>query len=359
MDNKRIRVLIVDDSAFARKVIREVLSGDTDIEVLGIARDGLDAIEKIAQLKPDVITLDLVMPDLDGLGVLKMLSNLEDPPKVIIVSASGSDAELTIEALQNGAFDLVTKPTALPTDRLYELSSELVEKVKAAAVAKAERKVTTGFKRDVKALPLEIKKENIQARLIVIGTSTGGPQALTQFFKMLPAEFPIPIAVALHIPAGYTAQLALRITQNSAVSLIEAYTGLELKAGQAVIAPGGKHLKIIARENSFFAHVSVEPSETLYHPSVDLLFESAATAAGNTALGILLTGMGSDGTQGAKLIKNAGGIVLAESESSCVVYGMPRSAIEAHVTDAQAPLEKMVGLLLEQMRKRNKLEVER
>ncbi len=346
MSKKRITVLVVDDSAFARKVIREVLSRDSEIEVVGIARDGLEALEKIAELHPDVVTLDLVMPDLDGLGVLKALKGLSQVPKVVIVSVSGSDAELAMEALQMGAVDLVTKPTPLPTDRLYELSDELVKKVKAVAAARAINDIAAA---DYEALgPAASRAHTLaKANLIVIGTSTGGPQALTQFFKNLPEGFSIPIAVALHIPAGYTTHLAARISQNSPVPLVEAYNGLELKSGQAVIAPGGMHMKIVQREDHYIAQISSEPSDSLYHPSIDILFKSAAEAAAGNLIGIVLTGMGNDGTEGARLIKAAGGVVLAESEASCVVFGMPRSVIEADLCAAEAPLAQIPQLLLD------------
>jgi two-component system chemotaxis response regulator CheB len=345
MATKMIRVLVVDDSAFARKVIREVLSRDPAIEVVGIARDGLEALERVTELQPDVITLDLVMPDLDGVGFLKALAKLSISPKVVVVTVSSADAELAIEALQLGAVDIVTKPTPLPTDRLYELSSELVQKVKAVALAFPRRQPKDEDLKIKEFIP-KISYGRVSTELVVVGTSTGGPQALTQFFKMLPADFTIPIAVALHIPAGYTAPLAARISQHSAVQMVEAHNGLELKPGQAVIAPGGMHLRIKSREGRLYAEVSPEPLQSLYHPSVDILFKSAASSAGASAIGIILTGMGNDGTEGAKAIKDAGGMMLAESASSCVVYGMPRSVIEAGLSDAEAPIEGMVRLLL-------------
>ena len=358
----RIRVLIVDDSAFARKVIREVLSADPEIEVIGHARDGLEAIEKIADLKPDVVTLDLVMPDLDGLGVLKALPK-DTVSKIIVVSVSGSQSELAIEALHNGAFDLVTKPTALPTDRLYQMSDELIRKVKAAAVAsaKALREIialdggSDGTGTDTgdsnnsslinpKSLGL-ITASTLRTKLVVIGTSTGGPQALTYLFKHLPV-LPVPIAIALHIPAGYTVPLAARLSRTEGYPVVEAEDGMELEAGRAVIAPGGKHLRVIRRNEKFFAMVQSQPYNSLYHPSVDLLFESAAESAEAGALGVILTGMGNDGMVGSESIRKAGGRILAESSSSCIVYGMPRSVIEAGFASAQAPLSGMSNLIV-------------
>lgn len=342
MTSSRIRVLVIDDSAFARKVIREVLSRDPAIEIVGIARDGLEGLEKIAELKPDVITLDLLMPDLDGLGVLRALPK-ESPPKAVVVSVSGSDSDLAIEALQCGAVELVTKPTPLPTDRLYDLSRDLVAKVKAAAVAKvkAESRAEAPNK-PVVHVPVSSSQST---KLVVIGTSTGGPQALTQLFKALPAGLPVPLAIALHIPAGYTAPLAARLSGLGSVPVQEAVEGMELVSGQAVIAPGGMHLRVRERGGRFFAHVSREPVETLHHPSVDVLFESAAESAREGALGVVLTGMGDDGMRGSGAIRRAGGRVLVESASSCVVYGMPRSVIEAGFANAEAPLDSISELL--------------
>ena len=343
--SNRIRVLIVDDSAFARKVIREVLSSDPEIDVVGFARDGLEALERISEVRPDVMTLDLVMPDLDGLGVLRALDR-KLAPRVIIVSASAADSDLALEALQYGAVALVTKPTPLPTDRLYDLKTDLIAKVKAAATARSNL--------DPVAPPVVDRKNTLlkrtaSARLVVIGTSTGGPQALTSLFKSLPAGLPVPLAIALHIPAGYTAPLAARLSKLGSIQVDEARDGMELTPGRAVIAPGGMHLKIRERHGVFFAHVLHEPHDSLYHPSVDILFSSAAEAAGSGALAVIMTGMGSDGTIGSKAIRASGGRVLAESSSSCIVYGMPRCVIEADLATKEAPLEQLPDLLVSQI----------
>jgi two-component system chemotaxis response regulator CheB len=346
MSQDRIRVLVVDDSAFARKVIREVLAQDPEIEVIGIARDGLEALEKIAELEPDVMTLDLVMPDLDGLGVLKALPK-DSRTKVVVVSVSGSETDLALEALEYGAVDLVTKPTPLPTERLYEIKSDLVAKVKAAAAACPRPRT------QVRA-PLVLDRNRLSSgdsktRLVVIGTSTGGPQALTQLFSALPAGLPFPIAIALHIPSGFTEPLAARLSQVGAVKVTEAYEGLQLVAGQAVIAPGGMHLRIVARGDGLFCKISFEPVDTLHHPSVDVLFQSAAECVGERALGVVLTGMGNDGTAGSGKIRDKGGRVIIESASSCVIYGMPRSVLEAGFANAEAPLERIAALIVSQV----------
>lgn len=342
MSTGRIRVLIIDDSAFARKVIREVLEKDPDIEVIGYARDGLDGLEKIADLKPDVITLDLIMPDLDGIGVLKILPKM-NAPKVIVVSVSGSESELALTALEMGAVDIVTKPTASPTDKLYDMSFELISKIKSAAVAKSRitAEIEVKEKIDTLANPYTGK-----VKLVVIGTSTGGPQAITELFKSFPENFPVPVVLALHIPSGYTAPLAERVSRTSQLKLVEAYDGQELFPGMAYIAPGGMHLLIKKREDRLFAKITREPIESLYHPSVNVMFESAAHVLKDAVIGVVMTGMGNDGTSGSLKIKEYGGQIITEDASSCIVYGMPRAVVEAGASDIQVPIEKIVNNII-------------
>jgi two-component system chemotaxis response regulator CheB len=284
------------------------------------------------------------MPELGGLGVLRALPK-SGSPSVVIVSISGSETELAIEALQAGAVDIVTKPTPMATERLYELGAELVAKVKAAAEA-YPRYFASASTSEESESSLGMSLSSTPIKLLVIGTSTGGPQALTSLFKQLPSGLPFPIAIALHIPAGYTVPLSARISQSSAVFMEEARQGMELRPGQAVIAPGGQHLLIRAEGGKFFATLSMNPRETLHHPSVDVLFTSAAESAGAGVLGLIMTGMGSDGLLGAQAIRDAGGIVLAESAASCVVYGMPRTVIEAGLVNEEATLKNLSSLIL-------------
>jgi two-component system chemotaxis response regulator CheB len=337
----RTRVLVVDDSAFARKVLREALSSSSDIEVVGIARDGLEALELIAELKPDVVTLDLVMPNLDGLGVLRALRGREGP-RVVVVSISGSDSELGAEALQIGAVGLVHKTTALATQQLYELSAELVAKVRAAAVSR-NREYAPSDEATPEPPPLVRAERGV--RLVVIGASTGGPQAITRLLGALPAELPCAVALALHIPAGYTEALARRLDERCALTVFEAAHGRELRPGTVAIAPGGLHLRVRARGTGLITEVDTHPRTAPFCPSVDALFQSAAEL-GAGVLGVVLTGMGNDGVQGAGLIRSAGGRILTESESSCIVYGMPRATKEAGHSDAEAPIERMAATIL-------------
>jgi two-component system chemotaxis response regulator CheB len=343
-----IRVLVVDDSAFARKVVREILSASPRIKVIDIARDGLEALEKINDLKPDVVTLDLVMPHLDGIGVLQALPKTGGP-RVIVVSTSDAESELGIQALQAGAVEIVHKPTALATDRLYELSAELVRKVEIAALAKApvvfESPVARSSQPPAPSAAPAVPA-TAEGRVLVIGTSTGGPQALTRLLTALPGNFPLPIAAVVHIPPGYTQALARRLDQVSALSVVEAWDGLELRAGQAVIARAGMHLRLERRGPRSFAWLDLKPILTPHRPAVDVLFESAAAEFGAGVIGVVLTGMGDDGLSGSRAIRAAGGKVLAESEESCVVYGMPRCVFEAGLAEAQAPLDQMAAEIL-------------
>jgi two-component system chemotaxis response regulator CheB len=335
----RPRVLVIDDSAFARKVLREVLTSSGRVEVVGIARDGLEALEQIEALDPDAITLDLVMPNLDGVGVLKALAP-ERRIRTVVVSVSDADSELGAEALALGAFDVVHKPTTLASPLLYELGDELVRKVVAAAATRtADRASVT---------PAETARPDaaVHPAAVVIGTSTGGPQALTRLLTALPRDFPVPIAAALHIPAGYTDSLARRIDNAALIHVCEATDGLVLRPGLAVIARGGIHMRLERRGADVVARLGVDPVTAPHRPSIDVLFASAATAYDGRLLAVVLTGMGSDGLEGARAVRGAGGTVLAESPASAVVYGMPRAVWEAGIASEEHSIDTMAAAVL-------------
>ena len=348
MTERRIRVLVVDDSAFARKVVREVLSSDDAIEVIGIARDGLEALELIEAEKPDVVTLDLTMPNLDGLGVLRALraASTKPAPRCLIVSTSEADSDLAVQALVEGAIDVVHKPTALATDRLYDLASDLVAKVKAAFPAGAM--VTASVPPAVIASEAPAPRRAGQVLAVVIATSTGGPQALTELLAGLPRDLPVPVAMVLHIPVGYTASLAKRLDETCPLDVLEAHEGLAMRPGLAILARAGRQMQIVAgsgddvRVVTLAAHI-----ETIHVPSADVLFESAAAAYGGRVLGVVLTGMGQDGLQGARAIRAAGGMVFSEASSSCVVYGMPRAVFEAGLSNRVVPLHEMAAAIVQ------------
>lgn len=338
MSDARIRVLVVDDSAFARKVIRDVLSRSPELEVVGTATDGLHALEQVSLLMPDVLTLDLVMPNLDGVGFLKALPK-PNAPRVVIVSKSDGQSELVLAALEAGAVDVVQKPTALATDQLYELGAELVEKVKVAAGA-APQMAERVPRNPPKATPAKSKTE-----LVVVGASTGGPQALTRFLTKLPADYGAAMAIVLHIPVGYTKAVAERLDEVCLLDVREAEDGMELRPGLVLLGRAGLHFRVKRTAGRLVAELTAEPSDTAHRPSVDVLFASAAEEVGPSAIGVVLTGMGDDGLDGARKIHAAGGILLTESRASCVVYGMPRVVMEAGFSREQPDIDSMAAAL--------------
>jgi two-component system chemotaxis response regulator CheB len=328
------RVLVVDDSAFARTTLAKLLRASGKVDVVGTARDGLDAVVRIGELDPDVVTLDLTMPELDGVGVLRALAG-RARPRVIVVSISGDDTELGAEALSLGAVDIITKPTALASDRLSEVAGELVAKVVAAGARGAAIAIAA-------PAPAPAPQHAHRAELAMIGTSTGGPQALTQLVAALPADLAIPVAIVLHIPVGYTEALARRLDRVSALHVVEAAPGLELVPGTVALARAGFHLRV-ARSGGVLRCMIAAAPHRQFVPSVDELFESGAEVLGSRALGVILTGMGDDGLAGARAIHARGGCLVTESMSTCVVYGMPRVVDEAGLGATSLPLDRIAG----------------
>ena len=332
-----IRALIVDDSAFVRKVVREILARSPFIEVVGMARDGEEALELVSELKPDVVTCDLLMPRMDGVEFVRRQMQRQPLP-ILILTASPQDAEGVLQALDAGAVDLVQKPTALATQELLSIREELVEKVKTAA-----RAPRTLLHRSVTAPTRVSLPRPASADVLVIGISTGGPQALRYLLSQFPADFPIPTAIVLHMPVGYTAMFAEKLNEISALSVKEAEDGDLMEPGKVLLAQAGRHL-LLKRTSSgnVLAQLSAHPLDTPHRPSVDVLFQSAAEVYQSRVLSIIMTGMGDDGKQGAAWIKAKGGTVLTEAEESCVIYGMPRVVVEAGLSDASYPLEAML-----------------
>ena len=312
------RVLVVDDSAFARKVVRESLQTSPQIEVVGTARDGIDALEKITALQPDVITLDLEMPKLDGLGVLAALTPAQRA-RVIVVSMADGESDIGISALSFGVFDLVHKPTALAVASLHDIAEELVTKVllaSAQAPGRAQEFET------IAEPPLA--PGAISDRVVLIGTSTGGPQALTRLLKAFPANFPAPIAIVLHIPAGYTGPLAERLNAECALEVLEAQPGLELRPGRAVLAQAGVHMRLVASGDVVTVRLDPEPSSSVHRPSVNVLFESARRPASAGASSPSCSrAWGTTASPVRAPLPKQADKVLTEAEASCVVYGMP------------------------------------
>ena len=328
----RPRVLVVDDSAFARTVLSRILRGSGVIDVVGTARDGRDALERIEALDPDVVTLDLNMPELDGIGVLRALAG-RPRPRVIVVSMSGIASELGVEALALGAVDVVTKPTAVASDRLYELGGELIAKTLACVSGAPVPAVDPAPATARQARPV---------RLVMVGTSTGGPQALTRLLAALPADLSVPVVMVLHIPVGYTEALAHRLDTVSPLHVVEASDGLQLRPGLAVLARAGMQLRVEREGETLLTRLSNTPLEP-FMPSVNQMFLSGAEAVGAGALGVVMTGMGDDGLLGAVAIAAKGGTLLTESVTTCVVYGMPRAVYEAKLGATAVPLDGLAA----------------
>lgn len=334
-----IRVLIVDDSAFARKVVREILSDSTWVDVVGTARDGEEALEMTASLRPDLVICDLRMPNLDGVHFVRRQMAVRPLP-ILILSAAAQDAAEVVEALSAGAIDVVQKPTALATDDLRTVREALVEKVREAMSVPVE-KLARSFT-PPEAAPMSQRSGRGKADVVVVGISTGGPQALRRMLPLLPADFPVPIAIVLHMPVGYTALYAEKLNELCALQVKEAEDGDVLRPGTIWIAAAGRHL-VLRRTSGgeVVAQLAMQPLEKLHRPSADVLFQSAADVFGDRVLGVVMTGMGDDGKEGAAWIKAQGGTILTEAEKSCVIYGMPRSVVEAGLSDEAVSLDEM------------------
>jgi two-component system chemotaxis response regulator CheB len=341
-----VRVLVVDDSAYVRKMMTQMLSRSPFVEVVGTARDGREALDLAAELEPDVITCDLNMPEMDGVAFVRA-QMARRPVPIVIISVASPAGEQVLAALEAGAVDFLQKPTALATDRLLEVADELVAKVKTAAAAQMWRvtAATATMPRPRPDAPITATRTDI----LLIGISTGGPQALKALIPRLPANFPVPVAIVLHMPVGYTELYAQKLDQMSQLAVREASEGDVIAAGSVYLAQAGRHLSFRRAGAQVIAHLDVRPLDTPHRPAVDVLFQSAAEVYGARTLGVVMTGMGSDGREGSAWIKARGGQIVTEAEQSCVVYGMPRSVVEAGLSDATSPLETMFEVILERL----------
>ncbi len=342
-----LRVLVVDDSALMRKMIPQILEQDPAIEVVGTAMDGVFALKKIRDLKPDVVTLDVNMPRMDGIETLRNIVTDFKIPAVIVSSLARPDAELTLQALELGAFDFVTKPQDAISVHINEIGRELIAKVRAAGEnrtaslkAVAPRVSASRAKRRSGARPAH--------RILAVGISTGGPNALSYVLPQLPADFPAGIVIVQHMPAGFTEMFAARLNAACAIEVKEAADGDLVLPGRALIAPGNRHLKIKRMPLGTIAALSDAPPVSGHRPSADVLFRSVAAECGSSAAGLIMTGMGSDGAEGIGDIKAAGGVTLAQDEASCIVFGMPKVAIERGNIGRVIPLQEMGKALMEQ-----------
>jgi two-component system chemotaxis response regulator CheB len=322
-----------------------MLSRSPFLEVVGTARDGAEALDLIAETNPDVVTCDLNMPAMDGVEFVRA-QMARKPIPILIISIASASGEQVLAALDAGAVDFIQKPTALATDRLLEIADELIEKVKVASRAPMQRPRAPQM---IPPPPLPTRAGvPTDVDIVVIGTSTGGPQALKAVLPLLPADFPVPVAMVLHMPIGYTEMYAQKLNEMTPMTVIEAKGGEPVTAATAFLAPAGRHLTFIQDAAGVVrTRLVSHPLDTPHRPSVDVLFQSAAEVFGARVLGVVMTGMGSDGREGAAWIKAKGGRIITEAEETCVVYGMPRSVVEAGLSDKSVPLDELARSIMD------------
>lgn len=344
---KKINVLIVDDSAFMRRVITTMLETDETIKVIAFARNGEDALNKIQRYKPDVVTMDVEMPELDGLGALRKIMCDHPVPVVMLSSLTTAGARQTIEALELGAVDFVAKPAN--RYELPKLAEDLIQKVKTAAKVPVKKVCNLTTSRSTPVAPDSTPKRQFSTNieLVAIGTSTGGPTALQVLLKKIPKNFPCGIVVVQHMPKGFTGPLAKRLNDICEIEVKEAEEGDEVIPGRVLIAPAG--YQTIFKKINGRLHVSLSelsPIKTLFKPSVDVMLLSAVEQLGAKVLGVIMTGMGNDGLRGLQSLKEKNGTILAQNEETCIVYGMPKAAVEAGIVDSIVPLENMAQAIM-------------
>lgn len=342
---QKIRVLVVDDSAFVRRAIIRMFENSPEISIIDVASDGAMAIELIKKQRPDVVTLDVQMPVLDGLSALEIIMQECPVPVVMLSSLTGRGGEKTLRALELGAVDFIDKSSAGGPMDFGNLLQELTSKIHVAARIDLAKLLK---KQPGKVSPPSQPMASIGggSEAVLIGVSTGGPPALQAVLSSLPADFPAPILIVQHMPEGFTASLAERLNRACTIEVKEAVDGEIALPGRVYIAPGGVHMKLRRKGEVLQLALDLEPHDTLHRPSVDVLFNSAAQACGSRTLAFVLTGMGRDGAIGARALKDAGGRVVVESESSAVVFGMPKAVQESVLVDATVPLAQVAETML-------------
>ena len=339
MAERKIRVLIVDDSAIVRKMLTEALASEPDLEVVGTAPDPFIARDKIQSLHPDVLTLDIEMPRMDGLTFLSKLMRFHPLPVIVISSLGQASSRTAIEALQNGAIEVLAKPGGPYS--VGELKQDLPHKVRAAAKARLIRKTTEKAVPRQPAPALGVPAVSSDT-LIAIGASTGGTEAISQVLTEMPESTP-GIVIVQHIPPVFSTAFANRLNDLCRLRVKEAVDGDRVRPGQALIAPGGFHMTVSKRGGEYRVSIQDGPRVCYQRPSVDVLFDSVAESAGKNAIGVILTGMGADGADGLLKMKRAGARTIAQDEASCVVFGMPREAIRLGAADQVLPLSRIAA----------------
>src|SRR6266850_2779976 len=339
-----VRVLVIDDSALMRKLIPQIIERDRDIQVVGTAMDGEFGLKKIDELHPQVITLDLEMPRMDGMETLRQIMRRYKLPVIIVSSHTTEGASSTFKALALGAFDFVAKPRDAASAQMEQIAAELIGKIKVAAKAEPRVKAAVSLE-PTRVQKLKTRPKAPPTKIVAIGISTGGPNALQYMLSQLPGDFPGAIVVVQHMPEGFTELFARRLDECCAIDVKEAQSGDLLIAGRALICPGNRHMKVRRMPMGNVVVLSDDERVNGHRPSVDVLFRSVAQEFSTNALAVLMTGMGEDGAEGMAAIKRAGGMTVAQSEDSCVVFGMPKAAIERGHAIRVVPLDAMANTL--------------
>ena len=340
----RIRVLVVDDSALMRQFISDILNSDARIEVVGTARDGKDALAQIKTLQPDIVTMDVEMPKMDGLKALEEIMRTSPMPVIMVSSMTQEGAEVTMKALAAGCVDFIGKPSGTISLNIREIGQELIDKVIAASTARIRTpllKPTLPPASDFRRMAPPVNINTARRDIVAIASSTGGPMALSELLPKLPKKFPVPIVITQHMPREFTSSFAKRLNDTSQIEVVEGFDGLALKPGRAVIAPGGYHLLIKRRAGTAVCGLSDSPPVLSVKPAANVMFQSVANEYGGNVLCVILTGMGRDGTDGAVTLHKKGAYVIAESQKTCVVYGMPKAAFDAGIVDEVLALNEI------------------
>lgn len=338
-----IKVLIVDDSALVRQILSSIIDRETDMQVVGQAADPIIARDKIKELNPDVLTLDVEMPRMDGLEFLEKLMRLRPMPVVMVSSLTERGAEATFRALELGAVDFVTKPKLSVAEGLEAYAQEIVSKIRIASRSRLLRTAPAA-----PPLPVVSSIKAAGEKIILLGASTGGTEAIKDFLLSMPASSP-PILIVQHMPPGFTASFAKRLDGICRLTVKEAVDGERIMPGHAYIAPGGQHLMLRRSGAVYQTALSDEPPVSLHRPSVDKLFQSALPIVGKNAVAVLMTGMGKDGAQGMLSLRQKGVYTIAQSEATCVVYGMPREAVQVGAVDAVVDLAGIAAHVLDRL----------
>jgi len=349
-----IRVLVVDDSAFMRAALTRMIISDPALLVVATAASGMEALQKIASVDPDVITLDVQMPGLDGLETLRRIMAESPRPVIMVSSTTLKDAEITFSALAAGAFDCVPKQLSPSSLDIRDISDDLVAKIKAAAESRYSKDLFIPPRKPPRAVNKPVREFSLSPIAIVaLGISTGGPRALEQILPVLPGDLSVPVLVVQHMPAGFIAPFAERLNKLCAVSVCEASHGKPAQPGVVYIAPAGSQLTVErTSESGTLICLSDEPLKQLHIPSVDIMMQSVAVAFHSQAMGVIMTGMGSDGAQGMDAIHREGGFTVGQDEASCAVYGMPRVCAEMGILDRVVPLARIPHEILRATRYR-------